>query len=534
MVQRHKIEDTIDRVYDLIKKKDDASLEQAYEQLCNELNEIGEDTTPEIIHLHFQAMAAIIRCQLYVGTSDDFVEDELQMLHMLDVIQRQNLLDSAQLRHVAKLTKQVVIECNDFYAAHGIDMPTFGLDKQPESIPDQPIPRPEMPAHDCFLCRSKLADCKDSHMAPHFLVQPFLSTNGSRQRGKEVVTESMLGGLKQEHKWGRSVLPDEIDATFGPIDEADKETLKPDALARDDFFCNDCEKRFSYIESAYADYLAGRKKNLSPEVGYLFWLGVIWRLSLAGMCIKLTDEDSEKIRQILDRNMPDNKNGIDALQADDSWGDMGYVVLRAKETKSELLSLSGNHAVATPYKILCGPYIIIMYTDLKCAGHKYPISTRQRMEPVVEMEFMDWWKERYMILQSAEKQSFGNMSADGHEALIDVAKGDRSAIPGWLGGQAVSSKDIGTRQMYELSVPGALMRAMEYKEAHPFLSPQEIVEGIEKQYGYTQAELQEIADFWEEHHSMMRMRSVQNTQRHKARKKRAKQTQRANKKRRKR
>lgn len=534
MAQRHKIEDTIDRVYDLIKKKDDANLEQAYDQLCDELNEIGDDTTPAIIHLHFQAMAAIIRCQLYVGENDDFVEDELQMLHMLEMARQQNLLDSAQLRHVANLTKQVMMECNAFYAAHGIELPTFGLDDKPESIPDQPIPRPEMPAHDCFLCRSKLADCKDSHMAPHFLVQPFLSTNGSRQRGKEVVTESMLGALKQEHKWGRSVLPDEIDETFGQIDEAEKETLKPDALARDDFFCNDCEKRFSYIESAYADYLAGRKKNLSPEVGYLFWLGVIWRLSLAGMCIKLTDEDAEMIRNILDQHMPDNKNGIDELHADDSWLNMGYVVLRAKETKSELLSLSGNHAEAAPYKILCGPYIIIVYTDLKRAGHKYPISTRERMEPIVEMNFMDWWKERYMILQNAEKQSFGNILADGNEPLIDVAKGDRFNIPKWLGGQAVTAKDIGKRQMYELSVPGALMRAIEYKETHPFLSPQEIAAGIEKQYGYTQAELQEITDFWEEHHTVTRVRSAQNVKRHKARKIRAKQTQRTNKKRRKR
>ena len=87
MAQRHKIEDTIDCVYDLIKKKDNANLEQAYDQLCDELNEIGDDTNPAIIHLHFQAMAAIIRCQLYVGANDDFVEDELQMLHMLEMAQ---------------------------------------------------------------------------------------------------------------------------------------------------------------------------------------------------------------------------------------------------------------------------------------------------------------------------------------------------------------------------------------------------------------------------------------------------------------
>ena len=141
-------------------------------------------------------------------------------------------------------------------------------------------------------------------MAPHFLIQTFLSVDGTTKRGKEVVTETILGELRQDRKWGRNVSPEDIDATFGGVPNEEKETIKSDALTRDDYFCEQCEKRFSYIEAAHADYFFKRKKTISPEISYLFWLSVFWRLHMASMCIRLNDADAERIRTILDTYLP--------------------------------------------------------------------------------------------------------------------------------------------------------------------------------------------------------------------------------------
>lgn len=514
MPRKHKIEETIQSVYELIEKKDDAALDKAYQQLCSEFNDICESKEPYLINLQFQAMAAIIRSELYADQTDDFVQYELQMISAWYSIKENDLLTDAQLRYIGKLIKNIVGECNQYYTKRGLIVPSFGAFDEPAPTKDQVIPRPAMAPHNCFLCAAKVADCKDSHLAPHFLVQPFLSTNGSRQRGKEIVVESMLGSMRQERKWGRSVLPEEIDAVFGKIDEQEKERQRPDALARDDIFCNDCERRFSYIESAYAEYLSGRKKTISPAISYLFWLGVFWRLSIAGMCFKLSVEDEETIRKILNANMPPDKNAVNSLHPDESWGEIGYVLLSTKDTKSELLSLSGNHAVNTPYKLLCGPYIIMFYTDINRAGDKYPINTWHTQEQMEELSFIEWWKERFTILHAAEHQSFQNVSTNTSGQFVDVAKGDQFSPPDWLQGDVITASQIEDSPKYGMFIPGAIMRAMQYHDEHPFQTPEEMAKGIEKEYGYTHQELQEICEFWEQHNSIMHIRSKQNIQRH--------------------
>uniref|UniRef100_UPI00386C2013 hypothetical protein n=1 Tax=Methanobrevibacter sp. TaxID=66852 RepID=UPI00386C2013 len=231
MPTKHPIEELISSVYQLIEQKDNENLEIAFKQLCAEFNAISQERTPYMINLQFQAMAAIVRSQLYADVSDDFVAEEMQMINALRYVYDNELVDFFLFKKLKKLVNEVVLECNAYYQRRGINMPVPDIIKELgqkyKTYPSIHHQAPE--AHQCYLCKSHLATCKGSHMAPHFLIQTFLSVDGTTKRGKEVVTETILGELRQDRKWGRNVSPEDIDATFGGVPNEEKETIKSDA-----------------------------------------------------------------------------------------------------------------------------------------------------------------------------------------------------------------------------------------------------------------------------------------------------------------
>ena len=77
----HPIEELISSVYQLIEQKDNENLEIAFKQLRKEFNAISQERTSYMINLQFQAMAAIVRSQLYADVNDDFVAEEMQMIN---------------------------------------------------------------------------------------------------------------------------------------------------------------------------------------------------------------------------------------------------------------------------------------------------------------------------------------------------------------------------------------------------------------------------------------------------------------------
>ena len=77
----HPIEELISSVYQLIEQRDNENLEIAFKHLRKEVNAISQERTPYMINLQFQAMAAIVRSQLYADVNDDFVAEEMQMIN---------------------------------------------------------------------------------------------------------------------------------------------------------------------------------------------------------------------------------------------------------------------------------------------------------------------------------------------------------------------------------------------------------------------------------------------------------------------
>jgi hypothetical protein len=524
MPTKHPIEDLISSVYQLIDQKDNERLEIAFKRLCAEFNAICKEETPYMINLQFQAMAAIVRSQLYADQNDGFVAEEMQMIRALYYVYENELADPFLLMKLKKLVNEVVLECNAYYQRREINMPVPDLIKElgqkQRTYPSITHEAPD--AHPCYLCEAQQATCKGSHLAPHFLIQTFLSVDGTTKRGKEVVTETILGELRQDRKWGRNVHPEDIDATFGGVPDEEKETIKSDALTRDDYFCEACEKRFSYIEAEYADYFFKRKKTIRPEISYLFWLSVFWRLHKASMCIRLNDADEERIRDILDTYLPYSPKEVAHISLADHDRPLHYVLLHCEDTRTELLGLVGDHSTHAPYTILCGQYVLKIYSADVHTGEKYPVNDYREPEQCVEIPFIDWWKCKYDILASAESKECRALGANSH-ALIDLVKGDHvKGFPDFsLNGQRDHILNRSSHQ-HALFIPGPIAKVVQFQSMCLYQNEDDFWRQFTAEYGYTRSEIEQMQQYWEDHSKVFPVKTHASTQKHQHRKAKSK------------
>lgn len=527
--KEYKIRETIDHLYKQIEQKHDAQLETTYSELIDGLDEIITiEGNPKVTWLKFQGIAALIRYELYKDEDDSFVGLEMQMIALMQSCVMNEELNDPQFTQVILLVHDIVRECNAYYERHGLSIPmpaivrNFGKSKHKYGT----IKRKEGKPHQCYLCGNASANAKGSHLAPHFLIQHFLSYDGSTKRDREIVTEAVFGNMSKDRKWGREVKPDKIDAIFNDVPLEEKESLKPSAVTRDDLFCERCEKRFSYIESKYSDFFNKRKKSVTPEVSYLFWLSVLWRLHIGGWCFKLSPDDAESIRDILNSKIPDNQKDINNLKADNSWGEYCYTITHCGNTKDELLGLVGNHTTKSPYKLLCGEYEITLYSKQEDVPQeikdKLAINDYHDHEIINEVGFIDYWKYKYDLLREIEDNETSFLSDDPTGKLMDIYKGydlgpNQFLFP--FGGEDVGIDAVKTNKArYGLVIPGAIDKFMNFSAQHSFEDPDLVLKEFEAQYGYTKEEIQEMLEYWDGHMRIKRLRTTESEARHNRRK----------------
>ncbi|MCH4183433.1 MAG: hypothetical protein LKF48_09795 [Prevotella sp.] len=525
----YKIKETIDRLYKQLELKDDVHLESTYDDLGIEFEEIITiEGDPYLTWLKFQAMAAIIRYEIYKDEDDSFVSLEFSMIALMRSCIMNDELNEPQISQVVLLVQDIVRECNEYYERHGVSIPMpdiikdFGKSKNKY----QTIKRKEQEPHQCYLCKNAPANAKGSHLAPHFLIQHFLSYDGSSKRDREIVTEAVFGNLSKDRKWGRNVLPDNIDNVFNDVPQEEKEAVKPSAVTRDDLFCERCEKRFSFIESKYSDYYNKRKECISPAISYLFWLSVFWRLHIGGWCFKFSRKDAEAIRSILDTNIPDNQNDVNKLKPDDSWGTYCYTIARCENTKSELLGLVGNHSSKSPYKLLCGEYEVTLYSNRDKIPaeikEKYTVNDYHKSEIINVINFIDYWKWKYDLLREIEDNESSSLSDDPTKKLMDIYKGYDLGPNNMLypfGGEDIDMNALKSNNgMYGLVIPGAIDKFMNFDAVHSFEDPNNVLSAFEEEYGYTKEEIQEMMDYWFGHMKINHFRTEESVERHKKRK----------------
>lgn len=145
---------------------------------------------------------------------------------------------------------------------------------------------------------------KCSHMVPHFLIAETFSYDGSKDREKVVVDVDNLSEGNKEYFFGHEVYDDTVNELLGHSfsdEEIEEESKKVNALTRDYVFCKECEERFGVIETYYSQILEKKVKEYPPEIPYLFWMSVVWRMSVGQMGCKLERDHEEKLRKVLDK-----------------------------------------------------------------------------------------------------------------------------------------------------------------------------------------------------------------------------------------
>lgn len=536
MPKRLPIEDIIDRIYLLMKQKDDVMLDETLHQLCKELNCISQKYDDAYtVYVQFLAMACIVRAYIYAD-NQDAIQYEMEMIRVFNNIRDTGVLNENQFLKVLELINLIVRECNEFMQLQGydIDCPDIIKNYGQTKHEYEDIEHNAEQEHDCYLCRSRKGVFKGSHLAPNFLIQPFLSYDHSTQRDKEIVSEIILGEQKKDRKWGRRVNQNVIKEHFGEVPEDELTKIKSNALTRDDYFCHECEDRFGHFETIYSKYFRERKQTVKPVQSYLFWLGVFWRLSIANMCIKMTKEDEEQARIILDNCMPYSIQDASRLNKVDNLGDFCYTIVHCSNIKGERTALIGNHTFKVPYKLLVGEYIVTLYNNSKGVHTTYKINDGSMPEEIAEVEFIEYWRLRQDILNETQEHEYANMFTDKTHLTDITFGGENDNLEKFFnpfgGKQPKLSKDDTGK--YGMVIPGAIVKLLAYRSEYPFDTPEEFWEQFERESGYTKEDIEAINMF--DKPRIKRLISDADRKRHSERQKRAKERQKVNKKRHKR
>ncbi len=219
----------------------------------------------------------------------------------------------------------------------------------------------------CLLCNENPADKKGSHIVPHFLSKRIDNEEGETGRNKEmgfVITPKQTTSY-----FGRAVLPEKLEEVFGEITDELIENNKIEGIV-DNYFCNRCELNLSIIESEYANTLNQKpvfdqvyKGSAVGFVAFLFWVSIVWRLSIqndSGFKLKVKEE--KRINRILKKYLKDNLAEIKPNPQDSDLKDIGYKLLRSPNYSDKNWTwLHWRPNYERPYSIMIDEYVLFLY-----------------------------------------------------------------------------------------------------------------------------------------------------------------------------
>ena len=244
----------------------------------------------------------------------------------------------------------------------------------------------------CCLCRVMPANKTGSHMVPNFLSHPTFSWDGKGKRFHEALNHDFMNAPERNCQfYGREVPGWRFAKGEGKEEVTDADIEKNiNQLEFDNEFCSRCEARFGVLESAYSQFYNGQQNKIHPRVAYLFWLSVLWRMSMGSMSIFMDMRDELSLRKLLDDNMLDSVKEIEASDVD--LGPWQYAIFRADGLREGDKGILG-------YRKECSPYVV-MYNDLVMVFyHNAPTDEELRIGPIIVRrdQLNDW--------NSAEKSS---------------------------------------------------------------------------------------------------------------------------------
>ena len=518
MFDYEKIEKLTALALESIETKDADAIKEVYKALDDAfLAEFPEKTyaySGEALYARMKMLASFIEYNIFISNLDGIYDNLYDLMNLAEFAKHQNYSGKMNC-DIRWCLKNAEKRFNDWLEEHLNPDPllynTDYIDGMPLDNGPQRIKAKAEPPVTCLLCRQRDDFRKGSHLAPNTLIQPFFSVDGTTARGKEIAKEHVTAELKEDRFWGSAVLPEQIEETFGEVvPEEERTAIKPNPLTRDDIFCDCCEKRFGHVENAYGDYLHGRKATINPVVSYLFWISVFWRLSIADMCVRLNDEDEERMRQILDRNLPEDPKVLRGIQPDDSLQGFKYCLYHCEDIKGEVTGLVGNHASHPPYRLIVGNYVVVMYPESYDDGVERQYNSYIAQEKMVEEPFLDFWKHKRSILDEVnliEDTDLNDESAN----ISDVVKCDNAWEMKVLASDSADRitlddvKQIG--EAGKVNHPGAVLRMLAWTKEHQHLSIPEQCQGIKEELGYTYEESEYIYKWFMTHFGVSELKA---------------------------
>lgn len=218
----------------------------------------------------------------------------------------------------------------------------------------------------CKLCREKPADKKGSHIVPHFLLKRIENVEG--KTGRDYELGFYIEEFDTKSYFGRALQPDKLEDIYGTLSDEEIEKNKH-PLVVDNFFCTDCEKRLSVIESEYSKTLdtigdGKYKSGVSSEIGLLFWMSVFWRMSINKRSgVKLTSGENETLRRILNRTLTQSIDSIDIkqMQSSKDLKKITYKLIRCPKFSDKNPTFLLFHPdFDKPYSLLIDEYIVFL------------------------------------------------------------------------------------------------------------------------------------------------------------------------------
>lgn len=336
----------------------------------------------------------------------------------------------------------------------------------------------------CTLCRQHIADETGSHMVPNFLARNAFSYDGSNKNDREALDFQSLNAPEANRSYyGREVPVQRIEMAEGHNFTEEDIKNNVNLLMYDNEFCKSCEKRFGVLETAYSDFYNGNKKTISPRLAYLFWLSVLWRMSMGRMGVFIKIEVELELRDILDKGI----SGM-AKEIANSTTDLGqwyYVAYQCKELREGDKGILGSRYEYSPYVIIVNDMVVVFFPSkpekiLKIGSLSIYSSDLQSwhkdVTPHKQITRKTFWSIRDYIIDSA----YENFSPSRENRLLNIREYERhigKALDTETKGLLMEVLSSDEEPLYYCRIPkfsrvlAALMRQKEADEKHEDYDP---------------------------------------------------------------
>lgn len=212
----------------------------------------------------------------------------------------------------------------------------------------------------CSLCRKNIANKTGSHMVPNFLAHPSFAIDAKGKRDREALNHTFLNGPEWNGSYYGPQAFERMEKALGHIPTDEEIESNVNRLEYDNEFCAICEDRFGILETAYSQFYNGKNKSIHPRISYLFWLSVIWRMSIGRMGLFLNSKDDLELRRIINAGIVGKDKDI--ASSDIDLGNWHYALFRAEGLSDNGdKGILGSRQEQSPYVIMVNDLVVVFY-----------------------------------------------------------------------------------------------------------------------------------------------------------------------------